>query len=190
MKIQTGDEYVAAHCNHGTWVMKITSQGETWATGIITRGNAKKHNEGVYAHTGEEITVAKSQCSFHRIFINPESPSTPIDFLTSKESDQNKAEVVSLEEAKRLSRLGWTKGQTNVNYEKSAHSSVYYKTDKKYIYFGYDAPNEIELRNMCSAVGLSGLNEELSISDIVVSLIKYCKKEKIKLSNCRITPTH
>ena len=93
------------------------------------------------------------------------------------------ADVVSLEDAKNLSRFGWKKGQTLLNYEKSSRSSVYTKTDKNYIEFGYDAPNKNELKQMCYAVGKVGLSEDLSISDLVIELIAYCKRQKLKMSD-------
>ena len=93
------------------------------------------------------------------------------------------ADVVSLEDAKKLSRFGWKKGQTLLNYEKSSRSSVYTKTDKNYIVFGYDAPNADELKQMCYAVGKVGLSDELSVSELVSELIGYCKRQKLKLTD-------
>ncbi len=93
------------------------------------------------------------------------------------------ADVVSLEDAKKLSRFGWKKGQTLLNYEKSSRSSVYTKTDKNYIVFGYDAPNKNELKQMCYAVGKVDLSDELSVSELASELIGYCKRQRLNLSD-------
>ena len=93
------------------------------------------------------------------------------------------ADVVSLEESKRLSRFGWKKGQTKIKYEKEKNSSVYLKTDKSYVIFGFDAPSLNELKDMCYAVGLIGLPKEITASQIISELISYCKRQNLKLSD-------
>ena len=36
---------------------------------------------------------------------------------------------------------------------------------------------------MCYAVGKVGLSEDLSVSDLVIELIAYCKRQKLKMSD-------
>ena len=94
------------------------------------------------------------------------------------------ADVVSLEDAKKLSRLGWTKTQTKLGYKKRNNCSVYDKVISNGRWsLDYDAPNAEELKQMCYAVGKVGLSEDLSVSDLVNELIDYCKRQKLKLSD-------
>ncbi len=94
------------------------------------------------------------------------------------------ADVVSLEEAKKLSRLGWAKTQTKIGYKKRNNCSVYDKvvTNGRYS-LDYDAPNKMELKQMCYAVGKVGLSDDLTVSDLVNELVNYCKRQKLKLSD-------
>lgn len=92
------------------------------------------------------------------------------------------ADVVSLEEAKKLSRLGWTKTQTKIGYKKRNNCSVYDKVISRWS-LDYDAPNAEELKQMCYAVGKVGLSEDLGVSDLVNELMAYCKRHKLKLSD-------
>ena len=94
------------------------------------------------------------------------------------------ADVVSLEDAKKLSRLGWAKTQTKVGYKKRNNCSVYDKVLSNGRWsLDYDAPNADELKQMCYAVGKVGLSEDLSVSDLVIELIAYCKLQKLKMSD-------
>jgi hypothetical protein len=95
-------------------------------------------------------------------------------------------ETVSLEEAKKLSRKGWIKGQTIIKYEKDNNSSFYKRTDKKSICFGYDAPNILELQQMCNKVGYDYTVQQLSLSELVTKLLLHCKLKKITLHEFRI----
>ena len=94
------------------------------------------------------------------------------------------ADVVSLEDAKKLSRLGWAKTQTKVGYKKRNNCSVYDKVVSKCRWsLDYDAPDKIELKQMCYAVGKVGLSDDLTVSELVLELIGYCKRQKFKLSD-------
>ena len=94
------------------------------------------------------------------------------------------ADVVSLEQAKKLSRLGWAKTQTKLGYKKRNNCSVYDKVISNGRWsLDYDAPNIEELKQMCYAVGKVGLSDELRISDLANELIAYCKRQKLKLSD-------
>jgi hypothetical protein len=94
------------------------------------------------------------------------------------------ADVVSLEEAKKLSRLGWAKTQTKIGYKKRNNCSVYDKVVSNGRWsLDYDAPDKLELKQMCYAVGKVGLSDELSVSELVSELIGYCKRQKLKLSD-------
>ena len=94
------------------------------------------------------------------------------------------ADVVSLEDAKKLSRLGWAKTQTKVGYKKRNNCSVYDKVISNGRWsLDYDSPSADELKQMCYAVGRVGLSDELSVSDLVSELLGYCKRQKLKLSD-------
>jgi hypothetical protein len=94
------------------------------------------------------------------------------------------ADVVSLEEAKKLARLGWSKSQTKLGYKKRNNCSVYDKvvSNGKWS-LDYDAPDKIEIKKMFYAVGKVGLSDVLNVSDLVNELVNYCKRQKLKLSD-------
>lgn len=99
-------------------------------------------------------------------------------------NNETPVDVVSLEEAKKLSRLGWAKTQTKVGYKKRNNCSVYDKVLSNGRWsLDYDAPNADELKQMCNAVGKVGLSDDLSISDLMNELIGYCKRKKLKMSD-------
>lgn len=94
------------------------------------------------------------------------------------------ADVVSLEEAKKLSRLGWAKTQTKIGYKKRNTCSVYDKVISNGRWsLDYDAPDKNELKQMCCAVGRVGLSGDLTVTDLISELIGYCKSQKLKLSD-------
>jgi hypothetical protein len=94
------------------------------------------------------------------------------------------ADVVSLEEAKKLSRLGWAKNQTKIGYKKRNNCSVYDKVLSNGRWsLDYDAPDKIELKQMCYAVGKDDLSDDLTVSDLVLELVGHCKRQKLKLSD-------
>lgn len=95
-------------------------------------------------------------------------------------------EVVSLQTAQRLKRRGWALGQTEIRYAKEAKSSVYHKVRKsRYVIIGCDAPNYYELKQMCYAVGLVGI-EDMPVEHLAERLISYVYRHKIKLSDYEI----
>jgi len=104
--------------------------------------------------------------------------------ITPTDANNVLADVVSLEEAKKLSRLGWAKTQTKIGYKKRNNCSVYDKVVSNGRWsLDYDAPDKLELKQMCYAVGKVGLSDELSVSELVSELIGYCKRQKLKLSD-------
>jgi hypothetical protein len=110
-------------------------------------------------------------------------------YKSSKDIQGNKANemlshVISLEEAKKLSRLGWVKTQTKIGYKKRNDCSVYDKVLSNSTWsLDYDAPNADELKQMCYAIGIIGLSDELSVSELTRELMAYCKRQKLKLSD-------
>jgi hypothetical protein len=62
--LEVGKIYNVISQRKGNFKMKLTSQSEEWATGIITKGKAKaicSYNE---VEEGEEVTVRKSLTTF------------------------------------------------------------------------------------------------------------------------------
>ena len=97
------------------------------------------------------------------------------------------ADVVSLQTAQRLKRRGWKIGQTEIRYSKEARCSVYHKVPKnQYVITGCDAPNYNELKQMCYAVGLVGL-EDMPVEHLAERFIAYVSRHKIKLSEYNIS---
>ena len=72
MKLEIGKIYRVVSTRKGKFEMKITSQDEIWASGIITKGRAKAILEYNEVDTGEQVTVRKEFCTFWPVTkINP-----------------------------------------------------------------------------------------------------------------------
>ena len=67
MEPQIGKIYDVFSSRKGKFRIKVTSQCETWATGIITKGKAKAICEYNERERGEEITVRKELSSFTHV---------------------------------------------------------------------------------------------------------------------------
>lgn len=67
MELQVGKIYDVYSNRKGKFRMKLTSQCETWATGIITKGKAKAILEYNEREKNEEVTVRKSFSSFTEV---------------------------------------------------------------------------------------------------------------------------
>lgn len=92
------------------------------------------------------------------------------------------ANVVSQDLARKLARIGWKQGQTNKSYHKRPNCSIYdLKNMKGVAGWGWDAPDELELKKMCKLVDCKP-NED--IPDLIAThLIAFCKSLKTKLSS-------
>ena len=67
MELQIGKTYDVFSNRKGKFRIKLTSQCETWATGIITKGRAKailSYNE---VETGEEVSLRKELTTFKEV---------------------------------------------------------------------------------------------------------------------------
>jgi hypothetical protein len=68
MKLQINKIYDVFSNRKGEFRIKLTSQCETWATGIIIKGKAKAICEYNEREKGEKITVRKEFSSFTEVF--------------------------------------------------------------------------------------------------------------------------
>lgn len=63
--LEIGKEYRVEHRRKGVFKMRITSEYETWVTGVLTEGRIR--SRAGWREVGEEITVRKSFANFEMI---------------------------------------------------------------------------------------------------------------------------
>lgn len=62
--LELGEVYLVTSSRKGTFVGKLTSYDETWATFEITAGKAKAMLEYNEREKGEDVTVRREWCTF------------------------------------------------------------------------------------------------------------------------------
>ncbi len=92
--------------------------------------------------------------------------------------------TVSEDISKKLSRYGWQKLQTEKMYIKRHNVTIYDLVASNNYAYGFDAPNIAELKKMASLISFQ--SDFIDANEYAISLIEFCKKNKIKLSNFQI----